>query len=221
MNQIQDLILYEDNHLLVVHKPAGILSQRDETNDPDMLTMLKQYLKVKYQKPGNVYLGLVHRLDRMTRGVMVFAKTSKAASRLFAVIRNRAFKKYYYALVNGVLPDSSGKMVDYLIKDEKEVKSFVTNYGQGKIAILNYQVIKHLKGTTLVEVSLETGRHHQIRVQFASRGFPLLGDTLYGSSVKMPLALYAFKLEFPHPVTQETLTFEVKPQGKPWDDYLR
>ena len=221
MKQIQELILYEDNHLLVVHKPPGILSQGDETNDPNLLTLLKQYLKEKYQKPGNVYLGLIHRLDRMTGGVMVFAKTSKAASRLSASIRNRTFKKHYYAIVEGVMPEKVGQMVDYLRKDETEVKSYVTTVEGGKQALLSYRVLEQTEKAALVDIALETGRHHQIRVQFSSRGFPLMGDTLYGSSVKMPLALYAYKLEFLHPVTKESMAFEVKPQGKPWDDFLK
>lgn len=212
-------IIYEDNHLLVVLKPSGILSQADSTNDLDMLTQLKAYLKEKYHKPGNVYLGLVHRLDRMTSGIMVFAKTSKCASRLSEQIRKHQFTKKYYALVKGIIP-SSGILEDYLIKDEKEVKSYVTTKEFGKLASLEYQKIKEIEGNSLVSILLNTGRHHQIRVQFAYFGHPLIGDTLYGCKNRGDLMLHAYYLSFVHPVTKEKLIFEALPQDKKWGNYF-
>lgn len=212
-------IIYEDNHLLVVLKPSGILSQADSTNDLDMLTVLKDYLKEKYHKPGNVYLGLVHRLDRMTSGIMVFAKTSKCASRLSEQIRNHQFTKKYYALVQGSIPNY-GILENYLIKDGKEVKSYVTTKELGKFASLEYRKIKETEGNTLVSILLHTGRHHQIRVQFAHFGHPLIGDALYGSKSSCDLMLHAYYLSFTHPVTKESLVFEALPQEKKWEKYI-
>ena len=202
-------ILYEDNHLLVVEKKVGVLSQSDGTNTPDMLTILKEYIKEKYNKPGNVYLGLVHRLDKNVGGVMVFAKTSKAARRLSEQIRNREFKKTYLAVCKGIL-DSNGKYQDYL----KRVgyRSEVSNSKDGKLASLNYQVLAVNDNNSLVKINLETGRHHQIRVQFAYHNHPLLGDEKYGNKGKYPLALFAYKLEFAHPTTKEILNFTIVPQ---------
>ena len=213
-------ILYEDNHLLVVEKKVGVLSQSDGTNTPDMLTILKKYLKEKYHKPGNVYLGLVHRLDKNVGGVMVFAKTSKAASRLSEQIRNRDFKKTYFAVCKGII-ESDGKYQDYLKR--VEYRSEVTNSKDGKIAKLSYQVIKVKNNNTLLKINLETGRHHQIRVQFAYHNHPLLGDEKYGSKGRYPLALYAYRLEFTHPTTKERLNFSLIPKAgyfKEFQDFL-
>lgn len=212
-------ILYEDNHVIVCVKPVGVLSQEDYTKDIDMLTIIKQYIKDTYNKPGNVYLGLVHRLDRMTGGVMVFAKTSKAATRLNDQIRNHVFKKKYYAVVNGVL-EGKGHLENYLIKDEKEVKSYVGNVNSGKLAILDYDVVNIVDGNTLVDVSLKTGRHHQIRVQFSHIKHPLIGDKLYGDNTNVDLMLYAYSLTFNHPITKEEMTFVKKPNTKLWDKFF-
>ena len=202
-------ILYEDNHLLVVEKKVGVLSQSDGSNTPDMLTILKKYLKDKYNKPGNVYLGLVHRLDKNVGGVMVFAKTSKAASRLSEQIRNRTFKKTYLAVCKGIIK-ADGKYQDYLKRIE--YRSFVSNSKEGKLAILNFHVLEIKNNNTLVKINLETGRHHQIRVQFKYHNHPLLGDEKYGSKGKYPLALFAYKLEFNHPTTKEKLSFTILPE---------
>lgn len=212
-------ILYEDNHIIVCIKPVGILSQEDHTKDMDMLTLLKQYIKEKYNKPGNVYLGLVHRLDRMTGGVMVFAKTSKAASRLNDQIRNHVFKKKYYAVVKGII-EEDGHLENYLVKDELEVKSYIDNSNKGKLAILDYKVINNVNHNTLIDISLKTGRHHQIRVQFSNINHPLIGDKLYGENSNVDLMLYAYSLTFNHPVTKELMTFEVKPNEKEWNKYF-
>lgn len=202
-------ILYQDNHLLVVEKEVGILSQSDGSNTKDMLTILKDYLKKEYHKPGNVYLGLVHRLDKPVGGIMVFAKTSKAASRLSEQIRNHEFEKSYLAVVKGEL-SSAGTYEDYLVK--KDFHSYITDKDHGKLARLKYNVIKKEKDRTLVKVELETGRYHQIRVQFASRNHPLLGDEKYGKKGKYPIALYAYQLSFLHPISKERLVFKLLPK---------
>lgn len=197
-------ILYEDNHIIVVVKPFNILSQSDDTKDIDMLTLIKSYLKEKYNKPGNVYLGLIHRLDRPTGGIMVFAKTSKAASRLSEQIRLNLFTKKYLAIVNGYFDEKTGVFEDYILKKEDN-SSVISNLG--KYAKLEYEVLKEKSNLSLVNILLHTGRHHQIRVQFASRNHPLYGDQRYGKSSKKQLALFAYYLSFNHPVTKEKLEF--------------
>lgn len=197
-------ILYEDNHIIVVVKPFNILSQSDDTKDIDMLTLIKSYLKEKYNKPGNVYLGLIHRLDRPTGGIMVFAKTSKAASRLSEQIRLNLFTKKYLAIVSGYFDEKTGVFEDYILKKEDN-SSIISK--DGKYAKLEYEVLKEKNDLSLVSILLHTGRHHQIRVQFASRNHPLYGDQRYGKSSKKQLALFAYYLSFNHPVTKEKLEF--------------
>ncbi len=201
-------ILYEDNHLLVVEKPINVLVQADNTKDKDLLTMLKEYLKEKYNKPGNVYLGLVHRLDRVVGGVMVFAKTSKAAGRLSKQVQNHELKKTYYAVVGGNLK-GKGHLENYLLKDEKTNTSTVNK--KGKLAQLDYEAIANKENLTLVKINLKTGRHHQIRVQFNYLGYPLYGDARYNNNYKKgeQIALFAKELSFLHPVTKERLTFRL------------
>jgi 23S rRNA pseudouridine1911/1915/1917 synthase len=201
-------ILYEDNHLLVVEKPINIPVQADDSKDIDLLSMLKEYLKIKYNKTGNVYLGLVHRLDRPVGGVMVFAKTSKAAGRLSDQVRNNKFNKIYYAVVQGH-PKEKDHLEDYLLKD---LKTNITKVDKnGKLAILDYKLINTVENLNLVEIKLETGRSHQIRVQFSSRSLPLYGDQKYNKSAKVgqQLALFAKKLSFEHPITHELISFEL------------
>ncbi len=211
-------ILYEDNHLIVVIKPAGILSQADNTKDEDMLTIIKKYLKEKYNKPGNVYLGLVHRLDRPVGGIMVFAKTSKAASRLSEQIRNNEFHKSYLALIYGIMEPLNGSLKDKIEKlDNQEVK---LNTPNGKEALLNYETLKVKDNISLVKVNLVTGRYHQIRVQFASRNHPLLGDHKHGKKDNYNLCLFAYELSFKHPVTKELLTFKYMPTEDIYKEYL-
>ncbi len=211
-------ILYEDNHIIVVVKPSGILSQADNTKDDDMLSLIKEYIKIKYQKPGNVYLGLIHRLDRMTSGVMVFGKTSKASSRLSNDIRNHLFSKKYYAIVKGTISDS-GEMVDSLMKNESTGVSHVDK--NGKEAKLKYKVVKRLDNLNLVDIELLTGRHHQIRVQFSSRNNPVLGDALYDEKYDGKLYLHAYSLSFNHPVTKEKMEFIENPIGGKWDLFFK
>ena len=211
-------ILYEDNHIIVVVKPSGILSQADNTKDDDMLSLIKEYIKIKYQKPGNVYLGLIHRLDRMTSGVMVFGKTSKASSRLSNDIRNHLFSKKYYAIVKGTISDS-GEMIDSLIKNESTGISYVDK--NGKEAKLKYKVVKRIDNLNLVDIELLTGRHHQIRVQFSSRNNPVLGDALYDEKYDGKLYLHAYSLSFNHPVTKEKMEFIENPIGGKWDLFFK
>lgn len=209
-------IIYEDNHILVVEKPINIPVQADDSKDEDLLSKLKQYLKEKYNKPGNVYLGLIHRLDRPVGGVMVFAKTSKAASRLSEQIRNNKFNKVYYAVVEGK-PNEQDHLVDYLLKDTRTNMTVIDK--SGKKAILDYKLINTVENLSLVEIKLETGRSHQIRVQFSSRNIPLFGDQRYNKNAKVgeQLALFAKSLSFEHPVTHENLFFELKlPNRKPF-----
>ena len=200
-------VLYEDNHVIVAYKPAGILSQADNTGDKDMLTLVKEYIKRKYNKEGNVFLGLVHRLDRMTSGVMVFARTSKAAMRLSEDIKNHNFYKEYLAVCEWEVTEySPTELINYLSKDEKNNKSYIDP--NGKEAVLTYQNIKFKNNKSLVKIKLKTGRHHQIRVQMSNLGHPLYGDIKYGSKYQGNLALQAYKLSFYQPVSRELLTFE-------------
>ena len=218
-------VIYEDNHILVVEKPCNIASQGDETGDKDMLTLCKEYIKEKYNKPGNVYCGLVHRLDRPVGGIMVFAKTSKAASRLSESVRSKDFKKTYLAVVfdkDNKLQDK-GEFEDYMIKNEALNKSTVCNKEKhgAKFAKLSYEVIAFKNDLKLVRINLETGRHHQIRVQFSSRGCPLYGDQKYGSGPKNEqIALWAYRISFKHPTKDEIMEFECKPKAiGVWDGF--
>ncbi len=215
-------ILYEDNHIIVVVKPNNILSQSDNTKDLDMLTIIKDYIKEKYNKPGNVYLGLVHRLDRPVSGVMVFAKTSKAASRLSDQVRTHSLKKGYYAIVydDGSLKDED-TFIDYIYKAEDNSSKIVSE-DKGKYSELSYRVVARDKNVnlTLVDIVLKTGRHHQIRVQFASRNHVLYGDQRYGKQDKNQIALHAYRLEFVHPTTKEKMVFISKPKKESkWSNF--
>lgn len=205
MNKLK--VFYEDNHIIVVEKPFNILSQADSTNDIDMLTIVKEYIKEKYEKPGNVYLGLVHRLDRPVGGLMVFARTSKAASRLSEQVRTHKFSKKYLAVVSGKIKEKD-TLIDYL-KKEDNGNTIVTTEEKGKYSELSYKVLEYNEklNQSLIEVDLKTGRHHQIRVQFASRGYPLCGDQRYGKQDNTQIALYAYELKFYHPVTKKEMIF--------------
>ena len=210
-------VLYEDNHVIVVEKPVNIPSQQDKTGDEDMLTIIKKYLKEKYNKPGDVYLGLVHRLDRPTGGVMVFAKTSKAASRLSEGVRNKEFKKTYLVIADGKFEKTEGILENYLQKNERTNTSKIVEEASknSKYAKLEYEVLKYNEETnlSLVKVRLHTGRHHQIRVQFAGIGHSLYGDQKYGTRGRgKQICLWAYELTFKHPITKEELTFNVLPK---------
>ena len=202
-------VLYDDNHVLVVEKPINIPVCEDESHDMDLLNILKIYIKNKYNKSGNVYLGLIHRLDRPVGGIMVFAKTSKAAARLSMQVRENKIKKYYYAVVHGKV-DGEGKFIDYLSKDRKKNISYVTDSSIGKLSKLKYKCISYKDNLSLVDIELETGRSHQIRVQFSSRNHPLVGDVKYGTDKNVQIALFSYKLSFYHPITKELLTFRLE-----------
>ncbi len=210
-------VIYEDNQIIVVEKPVNIPSQGDKTGDIDMLTIVKEYIKVKYNKPGEVYLGLVHRLDRPTGGVMVFARTSKAAGRLSEQIRDGGFHKKYLAIVDGKMEPKNGTMTDYLLKNERKNTSKVVEKGlkNAKLAELEYETVKYNEEIDLsvIKVTLKTGRHHQIRVQFASRNHSLYGDQKYGSRGRgKQLCLWAYSLTLVHPTLKEEMTFECYPK---------
>ncbi len=205
-------VLYEDNHIIVVVKPQNIPSQSDKSGDIDLLTMVKEYVKIKYNKKGEAYIGLVHRLDRPVGGIMVFARTSKAASRLSEKIRNKEFKKTYLAMVDGKFDEKDGVLEDYLYKDERNNISKVVSKEKknSKLAKLNYKVIDYDERSdlSLVKINLETGRHHQIRVQMANCGHSLYGDQKYGVRGKRKkIRLWAYKVEFMHPVKNENMVF--------------
>ena len=207
-------IIYEDNHLLVVEKPVGIPVQEDSSKDIDMITILKEYRKKKENKTGNAYIGLVHRLDRPVGGIMVFAKTSKAAARLSDEIRKNNFHKTYIAVVEGIIP-KEGTFEDYLIKDQKQNKSYITTKEEGKYSCLEYQLLSTKDNLSLVKINLLTGRSHQIRVQFSSRKHPLVGDSKYGNNPNnTDIALYAKALSFIHPTTKEQLNFTLDTPNK-------
>lgn len=203
-------VLYEDNHIIVVVKPFNVLSQGDSTGDVSIMDTIKDYIKKKYHKPGNVYLGLVHRLDRPVGGVMVFARSSKAASRLTKAFQEHSITKKYLAIVHGKL-EGTGEFRDLLEKG-KDGNTFVSP--NGKEAVLEYEALEYNPDldATLVSVVLKTGRHHQIRVQFASRGHYLLGDQRYGELDHKQISLFSYYLSFTHPVTKEVLEFKAFPE---------
>lgn len=221
-NEINLKVIYEDNHIIVVEKPANIPSQGDKTGDLDMLTIIKAYLKEKYNKPGNVYLGLVHRLDRPVGGVMVFAKTSKAASRLSEQVREKVFKKKYLVIVNGKFKEKKGTLKDYLLKNERLNKSRVVEEGtkNSKYAELDYEVLKYDKeqNLSLLKIDLHTGRHHQIRVQLSSRDHSIYGDAKYsGRGSARQLYLWAYELTIQNVISKEEMTFTSIPEKeKAW-----
>ncbi|WP_141501431.1 RluA family pseudouridine synthase [Paenibacillus luteus] len=211
-------VLFEDNHVLAVVKPPGILSQEDDTGDADMLTLLKQDLKQRHNKPGNVFLGLVHRLDRMVGGAMVFAKTSKAASRLSESVRNRQFGKTYVCVVQGTPAKPQARLTHYILKDSKQNQVTVYNkpVAEAKEAVLEYEVTAVTGRYSLVAVKLHTGRPHQIRAQLAHIGCPLVGDLKYGAKPTggiSEIALWSTSISTPHPVSKEWMVFRSIPSG--------
>lgn len=223
-------IVFEDNHLIVAVKPAGVLSQADGSDAPDMLTLLKEYIKEKYNKPGAVFLGLLHRLDRPVSGLMVFAKTSKCASRISAQIRDRKVTKRYRAVVEGNFKEKKGTLTHYALKDPKTNNTKIFEAGKApkdaKPVKLSYEVAAEgeYKGKkiSLVEIDLNTGRSHQIRTQLQYIGHPLLGDARYGSGLyKGDIALQSFVLGFDHPITGERMEYSLDLQQKdPWMVFL-
>ena len=220
MNDID--IVYEDNHIIVVLKPQGVPTCGDESGDDSLLEGVRRYLKITYEKPGNVYVGLIHRLDRPTGGVMVFAKTSKAASRLSEQMRGGDFEKKYFTVLVGTPKEPQKTLVNYLKKNPVNNMVYLcppTTDG-AKMASLDYRVLQEREGLCLAEVRLHTGRTHQIRVQMAGIGHPVYGDMRYGgeNAKKGWLALWAYSLSFTHPVTKERMRFMVQPPADnvPW-----
>ena len=210
-------VIYEDNQIIVVEKEPNIPSQSDKTGDEDMLTLVKKYIKEKYNKPGEVYIGLVHRLDRPVGGVMVFARTSKAASRLSEQVRSKIMKKTYIATVDGKIEEKNGVLEDYLYKDERNnISKVVTKEKKNsKFAKLDYEVAKYdkIKDLSLLKINLHTGRHHQIRVQLSHFKHSIFGDQKYGTRGKgKQIALWAYQITIIHPITKEEMTFEDLPE---------
>jgi 23S rRNA pseudouridine1911/1915/1917 synthase len=216
-------VLFEDNHLIVVNKQSGDIVQGDKTGDTPLSEIVKQYIKVKYDKPGNVFLGVVHRLDRPTTGIVVFAKTSKALERFNKMLRDKTVNKTYWAVVKNKPKKDIDTLIGFLRKNPKNNKS--TSYSSevegSKKAILHYKLLKSLDNYHLLEVDLETGRHHQIRCQLAAIGSPIKGDLKYGfdrSNKDVSIHLHARKIEFIHPVTKELITILAPtPKDPIWD----
>ncbi|WP_090000622.1 RluA family pseudouridine synthase [Chryseobacterium taichungense] len=207
---MEEQIVYEDNHLLVINKKVGQLVQGDKTGDESLLDAIKNFIKKRDNKPGNVFLGLVHRIDRPTSGLVIYAKTSKALTRLTQMVKNREIKKTYWAVVVKEMIPETQRLIHYLKKNEKNNKAIVFPKATegAKEAILTYHVIKTLDNYLLLEIDLETGRHHQIRAQLSKIGVPIKGDLKYGSPRSNPdggINLHARKLEFIHPVTKENI----------------
>lgn len=220
-------VVYEDNHIIIVNKTASEIVQGDKTGDTPLSETVKQYLKEKYQKPGNVFIGVTHRLDRPVSGLVVFAKTSKALSRLNEMFKNGEVKKTYWAVVKNRPPEEEGELVNYLIRNEKQNKSYAydTEKPGSKKAILHYRLIGHSQNYYLLEVDLKTGRHHQIRCQLAKMGCPIKGDLKYGSPRSNPdgsICLHARSVRFVHPVSKEVIAVEAPvPAGNLWNGFER
>lgn len=210
---LADQILYEDNHLIAINKLAGQIVQGDKTGDVPLVDLLKEFIKERDHKPGNVFCGTIHRLDRPVSGVVVFAKTSKALSRMNELVKGRDFHKTYHAVVKDMPPQMQGHLEDYLVRNEKLNKSFVTRNGSqpgAKLASLDYHLLATSSGGYhLLEIELHTGRHHQIRCQLAHMGCPIKGDLKYGAPRSNPdasISLHSYKLTFEHPVKHESVT---------------
>lgn len=218
-------VVYEDNHIVVVNKTSSEIVQGDKTGDTPLSEMVKQYLKEKYNKPGNVFIGVTHRLDRPVSGLVVFAKTSKALPRLNEMFRNGEVKKTYWAIVKECPKETEGELVHYLVRNEKQNKSYAYDkeVKNSKKAVLHYKLIGHSQNYYLLEVDLKTGRHHQIRCQLAKMGCPIKGDLKYGSPRSNPdgsICLHARTVQFVHPVSKEMtrLTAPV-PEGNLWNGF--
>ena len=222
MNNLSERILYEDNHLLIVNKLPSEIVQGDKTGDICLLDDVKEYIKVKYNKPGNVFAGLVHRIDRPVSGVVLFAKTSKALSRMTEKVKDRDFHKTYLALVKNHPPKEADVLEDYIVKNEKMNKSFVTTSAnkEAKLARLSYRVIGRSDNFYLLEIELFTGRHHQIRCQLANIGCPIKGDLKYGyprSNPDASICLHAYRISFEHPTLKTPIEVVAPlPETMPW-----
>ncbi len=218
-------VVYEDNHIVVVNKTSSEIVQGDKTGDTPLSEMVKQYLKEKYNKPGNVFIGVTHRLDRPVIGLVVFAKTSKALPRLNEMFRNGEVKKTYWAIVKECPKETEGELVHYLVRNEKQNKSYAYDkeVKNSKKAVLHYKLIGHSQNYYLLEVDLKTGRHHQIRCQLAKMGCPIKGDLKYGSPRSNPdgsICLHARTVQFVHPVSKEMIRLTAPvPEGNLWNGF--
>ena len=218
-------VVYEDNHIVVVNKTSSEIVQGDKTGDTPLSEMVKQYLKEKYNKPGNVFIGVTHRLDRPVSGLVVFAKTSKALPRLNEMFRNGEVKKTYWAIVKECPKETEGELVHYLVRNEKQNKSYAYDkeVKNSKKAVLHYKLIGHSQNYYLLEVDLKTGRHHQIRCQLAKMGCPIKGDLKYGSPRSNPdgsICLHARTVQFVHPVSKEEIRLTAPvPEGNLWNGF--
>ena len=218
-------LVYEDNHIIVVNKTASEIVQADKTGDTPLSETVKQYLKEKYQKPGNVFLGVTHRLDRPVSGLVIFAKTSKALTRLNEMFRAGEVKKTYWAVVKNAPKESEGELVHFLVRNEKQNKSYAYDkeVPNSKKAVLDYRLIGRSENYYLLEVDLKTGRHHQIRCQLAKMGCPIKGDLKYGSPRSNPdgsICLHARRVRFVHPVSKELIELKAPlPEGNLWKGF--
>ena len=221
MNNINIDVIFEDNHLIAVNKKSGEIVQGDKTGDEPLSERVKKYLKVKYNKPGNVFLGTIHRIDRPTSGIVIFAKTSKALSRMNKKFRQNKISKTYWAIVKNRLPKKNDLLEHYLLKNQKKNKSFLSSEEKGKLSILEYNFLNNLNNYFLYEIFPKTGRHHQIRVQLSTMGSPIKGDLKYGAKRSNPnggINLHAKKIDFNHPVTKENVSIEANcPKEKIWN----
>ena len=221
MNNINIDVIFEDNHLIAVNKKSGEIVQGDKTGDEPLSERVKKYLKVKYNKPGNVFLGTIHRIDRPTSGIVIFAKTSKALSRMNEKFRQNKISKTYWAIVKNRLPKKNDLLEHYLLKNQKKNKSFLSTEEKGKLSILEYNFLNNLNNYFLYEIFPKTGRHHQIRVQLSNMGSPIRGDLKYGAKRSNPnggINLHAKKIDFNHPVTKENVSIEANcPKEKIWN----
>ena len=218
-------VVYEDNHIVVVNKTSSEIVQGDKTGDTPLSEMVKQYLQEKYNTPGNVFIGVTHRLDRPVSGLVVFAKTSKALPRLNEMFRNGEVKKTYWAIVKECPKETEGELVHYLVRNEKQNKSYAYDkeVKNSKKAVLHYKLIGHSQNYYLLEVDLKTGRHHQIRCQLAKMGCPIKGDLKYGSPRSNPdgsICLHARTVQFVHPVSKEMIRLTAPvPEGNLWNGF--
>ena len=211
--------VYEDNHLLIIDKPSGLLTQGDQTGDTNLFDLVKDHLKHKYNKPGNVYLALVNRLDRPVGGLVLLAKTSKAAERLHSMMQQHQFDKEYLVLCHGHPPENHAALEHYLLKDEStnKTKVYPNPHKAAKKCILHYELLAHMDGLSLLSIQLQTGRSHQIRAQLAYINCPILGDNKYGKSKtgsESDLYLFAYRLQFIHPVSKEPVIAVTFPSDK-------
>ena len=221
MNSINIDVIFEDNHLIAVNKKSGEIVQGDKTGDEPLSDRVKKYLKVKYNKPGNIFLGTIHRIDRPTSGIVIFAKTSKALSRMNEKFRQNKISKTYWAIVKNRLPKKNDLLEHYLLKNQKKNKSFLSTEEKGKFSVLEYNFLNNLNNYFLYEIFPKTGRHHQIRVQLSTMGSPIKGDLKYGAKRSNPnggINLHAKKIDFNHPVTKESVSIEANcPKEKIWN----